>query len=246
MCARWSPRTRAALLAGLFAASTGATANAPAFVAFFELRAALERRWPDNRTITIVCHGHSVPAGYARTPVVRPLDAYPHLLRAGLAERFPHAVVNVIVTAIGGEDSEQGAARFARDVLALRPDLVTIDYALNDQRIGLERAERAWRAMIEATLAQGGALLLFTPTPDSRAKLHDPEDPLRRHASRVRALSEEYRVGLVDSLAAFQRHVDAGRRLDDLLAQPNHPNAAGHALVAAELLRWFPVAPRSP
>jgi hypothetical protein len=64
-------------------------------------------------------------------------------LRAGLAERFPHAVINVIVTAIGGENSESGAERFDRDVLSHRPDLVTIDYALNDRAIGLLRAEKA-------------------------------------------------------------------------------------------------------
>ena len=69
----------------------------------------LTRQWPANRTVNIVCHGHSVPAGYFRTPVVDTFNAYPHLLHRGLKERFPYAVVNVIVTAIGGENSESGA-----------------------------------------------------------------------------------------------------------------------------------------
>ena len=30
--------------------------------------------WPKNRTINIVCHGHSVPAGYFKTPEVRSLN----------------------------------------------------------------------------------------------------------------------------------------------------------------------------
>ena len=89
--------------------------------------AELSKSWPANRTVNIVCHGHSVPAGYAKTPAVQTFDAYPFLLHRGLNERFPHAVVNVIVTAIGGENSEQGAKRFARDVLSMRPDVVTID-----------------------------------------------------------------------------------------------------------------------
>ena len=109
--------------------------------------------WPQNRTINIVCHGHSVPAGYFCTPIVNPLHAYPHLLFVGVKERFAYAVINVIVTAIGGENAEAGAARFAAEVLTHRPDVVTIDYALNDRGIGLERAERAWRAMIEQALA---------------------------------------------------------------------------------------------
>lgn len=74
----------------------------------------LSKSWPTNRTVNIVCHGHSVPAGYFRTPTVQTFDAYPYLLHRGLAERFPHAVINVIVTGIGGENSGQGAKRFRR------------------------------------------------------------------------------------------------------------------------------------
>src|SRR6185503_2190695 len=72
----------------------------------------LEKAWPTNRTVNLVCHGHSVPAGYFKTPVVDSFHAYPHLLHVAVKERFPRAVVNVIVTAIGGENSVAGAARF--------------------------------------------------------------------------------------------------------------------------------------
>src|SRR3954471_18679187 len=97
-----------------------------------EVISQLQRHWPTNRTITIVCHGHSVPAGYFKTPVVDTFNAYPHLLHVAIKARRPHAVTNVIVAAIGGENAESGAKRFERDVLSLRPDVVTIDYALND------------------------------------------------------------------------------------------------------------------
>ena len=30
----------------------------------------LQLKWPKNRAVNIVCHGHSVPAGYFATPVV--------------------------------------------------------------------------------------------------------------------------------------------------------------------------------
>ena len=98
-----------------------------------DVSATLQKQWPDNRIVNIVCHGHSVPAGYFDTPVVDAFNAYPHLLHRGLKSRFPWAVINVIVTAIGGENSEAGAERFDRDVLSLRPDVVTIDYGLNDR-----------------------------------------------------------------------------------------------------------------
>ena len=200
---------------------------------------ALELKWPRNRTVHLVCHGHSVPAGYFVTPAVHANEAYPAGLQAGLRARFPHAVLNVIVTAIGGEASDRGAARFERDVLALRPAVVTIDYSLNDRRLGLEKAKANWSAMIVAAKAAGIQVILLTPTPDQSARLDDPKDPLNLHAEQVRALAKEHGVLLVDSLALFKSKVAAGTPLKDLMSQVNHPNAAGHALVTAALLELF-------
>ena len=95
-----------------------------------------------------------MPAGYAKTPAVDTFNAYPHLVHRALKERYPSAVINVIVTAIGGEASGGGAARFERDVLSHKPDLVLIDYALNDRGLGLDRAKAAWKAMIEKAQAR--------------------------------------------------------------------------------------------
>src|SRR5580698_9796315 len=178
--------------------------------------AELTKCWPTNRTVNIVCHGHSVPAGYFRTPAVQTFDAYPYLLHRGLAERFPHAVINVIVTGIGGENSEQGAKRFRRDVLNLRPDVVTIDYGLNDRAIGLARSEKAWRRMIEMALARHVRVILLTPTPDLTAHLDDPHDPLNLQADQIRRLAAEYNIGLVDSLALFETQIRSGTPLPDL------------------------------
>lgn len=234
------------LTATVVVASNGNTCPAPAMVSagtyLASVSSNLEASWPKNHTVTVVCHGHSVPAGYFRTPEVRTFDAYPHLLRRGLNERFPHAVINIIVTAIGGENSEQGAVRFKRDVLSLRPEVVTIDYGLNDRGIGLARSEKAWRAMIKAALRQNVKVILLTPTADLSAKLDDPNDRLNLHAELIRRLAAQYQVGLVDSLAQFQNYVRRGGRLADLMSQGNHPNRKGHELVATELLKWFPVA----
>jgi len=196
--------------------------------------------WPKNRTVNIVCHGNSVPSGYFKTPEVHTFEAYPYLLHAALAERFPHAVINVIVTAMGGENSEGGSRRFESEVLNHRPDVVSIDYALNDRGIGLERARKAWIAMIKEAQVKGVKVLLLTPTPDLSAKLDSPADPLHQHAEQIRQLAREYHVGLVDSLAAFQQFAKAGGQISTLMAQGNHPNGKGHELVAKALVEWFP------
>ena len=198
---------------------------------------------PDSRTVNIICDGHSVPAGYMRTPVVDPFAAYPHQLLAGLKERFAYAVVNVIVTAVGGSNSEAGSERFAGHVLCHRPDVVTLDYALNDRALGLARADRAWRRMIEMALEREAKVVLLTPTHDVLT-LRTGEarwtEERRLHAEQVRRLAAEYGVGLADSDRAFERYLAAGGEVSDLLSHVNHPNRLGHELVARELLRWFP------
>jgi acyl-CoA thioesterase I len=202
--------------------------------------AVMTKAWPANRTINIVCHGHSVPAGYFKTPDIRTLDAYPHLLLEGLKKKFPLAVINVVVTAIGGEDAISGAKRFDADVLTHKPDVVLIDYALNDRRVGLDKARAAWSDMIAKAKARGIKVILLTPTGDQSAKLDSANDPLNQHAEQIRTLAKENGVALADSLQQFKDYIGRGGQLADLMSQVNHPNRKGHELVAGEILKWFP------
>lgn len=208
-----------------------------------DLVEVMNTHWPKNRLVNVVCHGHSVPAGFFATPMVDSLNAYPHLLHVALKHRFPFAVVNVIVTAIGGENSESGAKRFKEEVLCHRPDVVTIDYSLNDRGIGLDAARQHWTQMIEQANEAGVKVILLTPTGDKTQFAHAPSEDrqkLQDHARQVRELADEHDVGLADSSHAWQAYVGAGGDLSDLLSWSNHPNRTGHELVARELLRWFP------
>ena len=151
--------------------------------------------------------------------------------------------MNVIVTAIGGEESDKGAARFDTEVLNHNPRVLTIDYGLNDRRIGLRKAKASWRSMIEKSLERDIKLILLTPTHDNSG-LAGPEsdwESLAQHTEQIRRLAAEYEVGLVDSFALFENYVSSGGDLSDLLSWPNHPNRKGHQLVSDELLRWFPI-----
>ncbi|MCX6631511.1 MAG: SGNH/GDSL hydrolase family protein [Candidatus Solibacter sp.] len=116
--------------------------------------------------------------------------------------------------------------------------MVLIDYSLNDRRIGLEAASEAWTTMIRMSLDRGVKVILLTSTSDLAAQIGDPDDPLERQASQVRRLASEWKVGLVDSLEAFRRASDRVT-LSGLMSQNNHPNAAGHKLVAAEILKYL-------
>lgn len=91
------------------------------------IKQELLKHWPNNRTINYVFHGHSVPSGYFKTPDVQTLQAYPHLLLKQLMQVYPLAVINTILTCIGGENSQQCTARFKKEVLNHRPDVPFID-----------------------------------------------------------------------------------------------------------------------
>jgi lysophospholipase L1-like esterase len=201
----------------------------------------MDKKWPDNRTVNIVCHGHSVPSGYFATPFVDTFNAYPHLLHRKIKERFPYAVVNVIVSAIGGEDSQKGSIRFSSDVTRHIPDVVTIDYALNDRGIGPEASREAHRRMIYSALTYGSKVILMTPSWE-QSYFNDAERwaQVAEYREKIIALAAEYGVGLADSYAAFEKYVVSDGDLNDLLSHVNHPNRKGHELIATELARWFP------
>lgn len=48
-----------------------------------------------------------------------------------------------------------GQKRFESDVLCHKPDILFIDYALNDRGLGLEAAKAAWEKMIAEALKEG-------------------------------------------------------------------------------------------
>lgn len=173
------------------------------------------------------------------TPVVNTLGAYPHLTLHAIKEHYPYAVVNVITTSIGGEQSEQGEKRFKKEVLTHRPDLLFIDYALNDRSIGLERSLKAWEKMIKQALKQDIKIVLMTPTPDLTENILDENTPLAKHARQIRDLASKYHLGLVDSYAMFKDLAKEGKDLREYMSQSNHPNAEGHKVVLKAIEKWF-------
>ena len=114
-----------------------------------DIKKELTKEVPDNRTINLLFHGHSVPAGYFDTTNVNTFGAYPLLVLKQLKEKYPSAVINVINTAIGRENSVNGQKRFESQVLNHKPDIIFIDYALNDRAAGLDKSRVAWIKMIE-------------------------------------------------------------------------------------------------
>ena len=203
------------------------------------IKLELIKEWPTNRTINLVFHGHSVPSGYFVTPDVRPLQSYPLLLLKELKKNYPYAVINIILTCIGGENSEQGSKRFKKEVLNHKPDVLFIDYALNDTGIGVDASRKSWEHMIKAALKKNIKVILLTSTPDQRVDLLSKETDLQKICTQVVELSKEYQTGLVDNYAAFQQLASTGEKVTDYMSQVNHPNEKGHQFVVDGMMKYF-------
>lgn len=204
-----------------------------------EIKDELKKEWPHNRTINLVFHGHSVPTGYFRTPEVRTFDSYPFLLLKELKESYPNAVINVITTSIGGENSTQGAKRFKKDVLIHKPDVLFIDYALNDRSIGLEQSKKNLEKMIKQALKKGLKIILMTPSPDISVDFLKPGSELDLFAQQIKDLAAKYKIGVVDSYGIFKEVAAEGKDIKDYMAQSNHPNEKGHQLIADGIMEYF-------
>ena len=203
-----------------------------------DVKNEMRKVWPKSRTINLVFHGHSVPAGYWTNHEVHTLESYPHLVLKKLKAQYPYAVINVIVTAIGGENSIKGEARMDK-VLAHQPDVLFIDYALNDRSAGLAKAKAAWEKMIARARERGVKVILLTPSPDQRVDILKEGNDLQLHADQVREMAIANDVGLVDSFSLFQDIARRDGSIVPYMSHVNHPNEQGHEVIAAEIMKWF-------
>ena len=199
----------------------------------------MKTEWPKNRTINLVFHGHSVPSGYFKTPDVKTFDAYPLLTLKKVKESYPYAVVNAITTSIGGENSVAGAKRFEQDVLVHKPDVLFIDYAVNDAGLELDVSQKAWEEMIEKALAKNIKVILLTPSPNLKVDINDATDALYKHSEQIIMFAKKYNTGLADSYGAFRNVKNKTGSLEKYMSQFNHPNKKGHQLIVKEIIKWF-------
>jgi len=196
-----------------------------------------------GRTINLVFHGHSVPAGFAQTPFIRTFDSYPYQLLKQLKQEFPYAQVNIIVTARGGETSVQGAARFDRDVLIYRPDVLFIDYALNDPIVGLDSSRWAMDQMVKKALAHNIKVVLLTPSPNLQDNF-DASSVLLKYDRQIVQIAKDNHIPFANVYQTFKNEIASRNDIREYMAQYNHPNEKGNAVIADELFKFFTYNPK--
>ncbi len=202
-----------------------------------------------------------VAFGDSTTAPRKGVDPYPELLRREW-EAKGEVGIKVVNAGVLGNTTKAGRARFADDVLAQRPDLVIIQFGINDSavdgwkkppvtvpRVALADFEANMEFFVVSCLAWGAKVIVMTPnplqwTPQLKAMYgrppYDPEDPdgfnvlLRVYAETARKVARRTGAFLIDVMAVH----DAWRKESSevLLMDGIHPNQKGHELTAQLLL----------
>ena len=123
----------APLLMGLAAMAAPEQPHQPAVQAVVQERGGLPHifaKLKAGKSVTVAYIGGSITAGAGASDGSR--TSYRALVGQWFAATFPQSAVNNVDAAIGGTGSDLGAFRAGRDVLAHHPDLVFVEFAVND------------------------------------------------------------------------------------------------------------------
>ena len=191
--------------------------------------------------------------------VYEPDQGYPYRLKQRLDALYPAGNVSILNAGVSGETAADGARRLERDVLARRPDLVVIAFALNDSmapdvEVGLA-AYRAAMADMIARVHESGAecivqtpshMCAYVPSAVKDAQLREiaaqaaqvqNTGVLARYAQAAREAAAAQGVPVADAFAVWERMARCGVDTTALLANHiNHPTRQAHDIFVAALL----------
>ena len=184
--------------------------------------------------VTIVAYGDSITAGFA----VR--RGFPSFWKEMLDEKYPEAGLEMINSGISGDTTLDGLSRLDWAALSYEPDLVTINFGINDcvLGLGLEEFEMNLVEMVRRIRAGPGSEILLL---SSQPLETPPYDRLvLDYYQAIERVAKEMEVGFVDVHGAWMRRIQLGTPLSSLiLSGLDHPNEAGYRIIAEELMRLF-------
>lgn len=186
-----------------------------------------------KRPVKVVCFGDSVTGLYYHTGGRR---AYTEMVAIALKKGYPQAEITAINAGISGHTTQQGLARIEKDVLAHKPDLVTVMFGLNDMVRGpLDGYRKNLTEIIRRCRAIGAEVLLCTPNSVINTASR-PITKLEKYVAVVHEVGKSEQVAVVDCYAAYEavRAKDA-MTWSLLMSDAIHPNMDGHKLIAEEI-----------
>ena len=202
-----------------------------------EMKRFTEKTLTDLRNgcnVTIVAYGDSITAGYA----VR--RGFPTFWKEMLVQKYPGVRIELINSGISGDTTMDGLARLDWAVLSYEPDLVTINFGINDcvYGLGVEEFEANLVEMIRRIRSGPASEILLL---SSQPLETPPYDRLvLGYYQAIERVAKEMDVGFVNVYGAWMERVRQGTPLSSLIIPGlDHPNEAGYRIIAEELMKLF-------
>lgn len=174
-------------------------------------------------------------------------NRYANRIAAWLREQFPSTTVKLVNAGIGGTGSNYGCLRSQTDLLTYSPDLVIIEFSVNDSALQ-EKSMPTYEGLVRQVLETPAAvLLLFTMnsvSPDTKnmENLLMPDTKPVVMDGLVRGGNVQYwhaRIGrhydlpMISYRDAIWPEIASGKvSWADFQADRVHPNDAGHKVMA--------------
>lgn len=142
---------------------------------FAELLAAKNRDFATERPVTVVFLGDSVTQGCYECyinennnidTVFERKNSYAAKFGEIVGALYPRAQLNLINAGISGGTAQQAVKRLERDVFSVKPDLVIVNFALNDCGYGEEGLgvyKDSMKQIFCRVMAAGAEAVLLTP-----------------------------------------------------------------------------------
>jgi len=184
--------------------------------------------------VTIVAFGDSITAGYA----VR--RGFPYFWKSMLEKKYPDARIELINSGVSGDTSADGLARLDWAVLSYEPDLVTINFGINDCVLGVSLSEfrSNLRQMVRRIRSGPGSEVLLLSSEPLETPPYDKLVLDYYRATEEVAL--DMSVGFVDVFGAWMRRIGQGVSLSSLILPGlDHPNEDGYRIIAEEMMALF-------
>lgn len=193
-------------------------------------------------------------------------EGYVWLMQRYLDAIYPEQKSKILNAGISGHKSTDMQARFQRDVLNQKPDLVTINVGVNDvwhafldfkarktypngdlpAGVQLPLYREKLTEMVRAAQSAGISVVLLSPTliyenldSPENARLAQYVAAMREIAAQNNCLFIDINIPFRDVIAAYQQH--AGKTQNLLTTDGVHLNAAGNRVMAYTILQGLGV-----
>jgi lysophospholipase L1-like esterase len=186
----------------------------------------LMKRAANGESLVIGFLGGSITQGSLSST---PKNCYAYLVYEWWKKSFPNAAFSFVNGGIGGTTSHYGGARAWKDVLCYRPDIVTVDFSVNDD------ANEFFEETYEGTIRR----LLAAPSAPAVVVLNNVFYDTGKNAQDYHnRIADHYGIPHVSIKDTVYPDVESGKIVRaDITPDNLHPNDKGHRLVADEICK---------